>query len=52
MEDLQQLGLAESFVDKTLGSIYGTSLSRDEAVFRLQVPHSADERFLPMYNLQ
>ena len=52
LEGLQQLGLAERFTAKGLGWTHGTSYFRGEAVFRLEMPHSADERFHPMLNLQ
>jgi len=52
VESLQQLGLAERVVAKALGWTAGTSYYRQRAVFRLSMPHSDDERFLPMYNLQ
>ena len=44
LEGLQQLGLAERFTAKGLGWTHGTSYFRGEAVFRLEMPHSADER--------
>ena len=52
LEGLQQLGLAERFTAKGLGWTHGTSYYRGEPVFRLEMPHSTDERFPPMLNLQ
>jgi 3-(3-hydroxy-phenyl)propionate hydroxylase len=52
LESMQQLGLAERFVHKALGWTHGTSYFGTQPVFRLEMPHSADERFYPMYNLQ
>lgn len=52
VECLQQLGLAERVLAKALGWTSGTSYYRERPVFRLDMPHSPDDRFLPMYNLQ
>lgn len=52
LEILQQLGLAHIFTDKALGWTHGTSYYRTEPVFRLEMPHGAEERFYPMYNIQ
>jgi 3-(3-hydroxy-phenyl)propionate hydroxylase len=52
LEILQQLGLAERFVAKALGWTHGTSYYGTQPVYRLEMPHSAEERFYPMYNLQ
>lgn len=52
METLQQLGLAEKFLSAALGWTSGRSYYKSEEVFRLHMPHSAHERFMPMYNLQ
>jgi 3-(3-hydroxy-phenyl)propionate hydroxylase len=51
-EILQQLGISDRFVKKALGWTHGTSYYRTEPVFRLEMPHSDNERFFPMYNLQ
>ncbi|MEX2524366.1 MAG: FAD-dependent monooxygenase [Gammaproteobacteria bacterium] len=51
-EILQQLGLSDRFVNKALGWTHGTSYYRMQPVFRLEMPHSEDERFYPMYNIQ
>jgi 3-(3-hydroxy-phenyl)propionate hydroxylase len=52
LEIMQQLGLSERFVAKGLGWTHGTSYYRTHPVYRLEMPHSQDERFFPMYNLQ
>jgi 3-(3-hydroxy-phenyl)propionate hydroxylase len=51
-ESLQQLGLSEVFLDKSLGWIHGRCYYRNKVIYRLEMPHSGDERFLPMYNIQ
>ncbi|MGH8263991.1 MAG: FAD-dependent monooxygenase [Steroidobacterales bacterium] len=52
LEIMQQLGLADRFVGKALSWTHGTSYFGTQPVFRLEMAHSADERFYPMYNLQ
>lgn len=52
LEGLQQLGVDHRFTAKGLGWTHGTSYFRNQAVFRLEMPHSVDERFPPMLNLQ
>jgi len=52
LEIMQQLGLSERFVAKALGWTHGTSYYGTRPVYRLEMPHSRDERFYPMYNLQ
>ena len=52
LEGLQQLGVVERFMAKGLGWTHGTSYFQGMPVFRLEMPHSADERFPPMLNLQ
>ena len=52
MEILQQLGVAERFESKGLGWTHGHSFYRDKLVYVLEMPHSEQERYLPMYNLQ
>ncbi len=51
-ESLQQLGLAETFVNKGLGWTHGRCYYRNKMIYRLEMPHSEEERFLPMYNIQ
>jgi 3-(3-hydroxy-phenyl)propionate hydroxylase len=52
LETLQQLGLHEVFTAKALGWTNGRSYYRGRQVYQLEMPHSDDERFFPMYNLQ
>ncbi len=51
-ETLQQLGVVERFEQKALGWTRGRTYYRDRLVYRLEMPHSDNERFLPMYNLE
>ena len=52
LEILQQLGLSGRFTEKALGWTHGTSYYRTAPVYRLEMPHSEQERFYPMYNIQ
>jgi 3-(3-hydroxy-phenyl)propionate hydroxylase len=52
MEILQANGVEKPFLDQALEWIHGTSYYREHEVFRLTMPHSEDERFYPMANLQ
>lgn len=52
LEILQQVGAVDPFVAKGLGWTRGSSYYRDRLVYRLEMPHSEDERFYPMTNLQ
>lgn len=52
LEILQQLGLSDTFTAKALGWTHGTSYYHTTPVFRLEMPHSEEERFYPMYNIQ
>ncbi len=51
-ETLQQLGVSKRFETKALGWTRGRCYYRDRLIYRLEMPHSEHERFLPMYNLQ
>lgn len=51
-ETLQQLGVVDRFEEKALGWTHGRCYYRDQMIYRLEMPHSAQERFLPMYNIQ
>ncbi|WP_321394901.1 FAD-dependent oxidoreductase [Emcibacter sp.] len=51
-ETLQQLDVVEPFLDKALGWTHGQCFYRDKMIYRLEMPHSGEERFLPMYNIQ
>ncbi len=52
MQILQQIGAVGPFLQKSLGWRYGRSYFRGEQVYRLEMPHSDHEKYLPMYNLQ
>lgn len=49
---LRQLGAVDPFVKKALGWTHGRSYYRDQMIYRMEMPHSEQERFFPMYNLQ
>ena len=52
LETIQQLGLDAPFVDKGLGWTHGRCYYREHMIYRLEMPHSDQERFFPMYNIQ
>ncbi len=52
MEILQANGVDQAFLAEALPWTHGTSYYREHEVFRLAMPHSDDERFYPMANLQ
>jgi 3-(3-hydroxy-phenyl)propionate hydroxylase len=52
LETLQQLGASDAFVRKALGWTHGRSYYHEQMIYRLEMPHSREERFYPMYNLQ
>jgi 3-(3-hydroxy-phenyl)propionate hydroxylase len=52
MAILERIGAVEAFVGKALGWRFGRSYFRGEQIFRLEMPHPASEKYLPMYNLQ
>ncbi|PMR74652.1 FAD-dependent monooxygenase [Billgrantia endophytica] len=52
LEILQQLGVDAPFVDKGLGWTRGRTYFRDREIHRFEMPHSKQERFPPMVNLQ
>ena len=52
LETLQQLGIAARFEGKALGWTRGRCYYRDRLIYRLEMPHSDQERYLPMYNIQ
>ena len=52
MEILQQAGASAAIVQMALPWRFGNSFYRGQQVFRLEAPHSDDERFAPMNNLQ
>jgi 3-(3-hydroxy-phenyl)propionate hydroxylase len=52
MHILERIGAVEPFLAKALGWRFGRSYYRDHEIYRLEMPHSDDEKYLPMYNLQ
>jgi 3-(3-hydroxy-phenyl)propionate hydroxylase len=52
MHILERIGAVAPFVEKALGWRFGRSYYRGEQIFRLEMPHPASEKYLPMYNLQ
>jgi 3-(3-hydroxy-phenyl)propionate hydroxylase len=52
LEILQQLRLDRRFTGKALPWTHGTSYYHTTPVYRLEMPHSEQERFYPMYNIQ
>lgn len=47
-----RLGIAAPFLNKALGWTTGRSYFRGRQFLEFQMPHDAQEKFLPMYNLQ
>lgn len=52
MEILQQVGVDQRITANGLPWRFGNSFYRGQRVFRLEAPHSDDDRFFPMINLQ
>ena len=52
LEILQGLGVAETLSAKALPWTAGSSFYRGHEIFRLRMPHSEDERYYPMVNIQ
>lgn len=52
MDILHQLGVAQAVARHGLPWRHGNSYYRGQRVFRMDAPHSEDERFFPMTNLQ
>jgi 3-(3-hydroxy-phenyl)propionate hydroxylase len=52
MEILQQVGVADRITENGLPWRFGNSFYRGQKVFRMEAPHSEDDRFFPMINLQ
>src|SRR6185312_8369999 len=52
MHILERVGAVAPFVEKALGWRFGRSYYRGEQIFRLEMPHPPNEKYLPMYNLQ
>ncbi|WP_417624682.1 FAD-dependent oxidoreductase [Paremcibacter congregatus] len=51
-ETLQQLGVMDPFLEKSLGWTHGQCFYQDHMIHRFEMPHSEEERFYPMYNIQ
>jgi len=47
MEILQQLGVSRPFREKGLPWSFGRSFYRGKEIYRMIMPHDADDRFLP-----
>lgn len=52
LEILQHAGVAGRFVEKGLPWSQGRSFYRGTEVYRMEMPHDGDDRFLPVINLQ
>jgi 3-(3-hydroxy-phenyl)propionate hydroxylase len=52
MQIFDQIGVAQPFLEKALGWRFGSSFYQGKLVYRLEMPHSPNDKFLPMYNLQ
>ena len=52
MHILERIGAVAPFLRKALGWRYGRSSFRGHEIYRLEMPHSEHEKYLPMYNLQ
>ena len=52
MEILQQVGTAQRMTENGLPWRFGNSIYKGQTVFRMEAPHSADDRFFPMLNIQ
>lgn len=52
MEILQQVGVADRMTEGGLPWRFGNSFYRGQRVFRMEAPHSDDDRFFPIINVQ
>lgn len=52
MEILQQVGVADRMTEGGLPWRFGNSYYRGQRVFRMENPHSEDDRYFPMINVQ
>jgi len=52
MEILQQVGVADRMTAGGLPWRFGNSFYRGQRVFRMEAPHSEDDRFFPILNVQ
>ncbi len=49
---LEQIGAVDAFLSKSLGWTRGKSFYRDRQIYEFEMPHTANDKYLPMYNLQ
>lgn len=49
---LQQIGAVAPFLEKALGWTHGRSYYREHEIYRFEMAHSEQEKYLPMYNIQ
>jgi len=49
---LEQIGTVGPFLAKSLGWRRGRSYYRGDEIYRFEMPHSDNDKYLPMYNLQ
>lgn len=52
MHILDRIGAVQPFLDTALGWTRGRSFYGAHEIYAFDMPHSGDERYLPMYNLQ
>jgi 3-(3-hydroxy-phenyl)propionate hydroxylase len=52
LEILQQLGVERPFLDKGLPWSHGRSFYRGQEIYKMIMPHDADDRYLPGLNIQ
>jgi len=52
LEILQQVGTAARMTENGLPWRFGNSYYRGQRVFRMELPHDADDRFFPLLNIQ
>ncbi len=52
MHILDRIGAVAPFLANALGWRHGRSFYRGREIYRLEMPHSPHDKFLPMYNLQ
>ncbi|MEQ8344222.1 MAG: FAD-dependent monooxygenase [Sneathiellaceae bacterium] len=52
MHILERIGAVAPFLEKALPWTTGRSFHRGRQILEFEMPHGADEKFMPMYNLQ
>jgi 3-(3-hydroxy-phenyl)propionate hydroxylase len=52
LEILQQIGVEQPFIEKGLPWSQGRSFFRGKEIYRMLMPHDADDRYLPGLNIQ